>query len=33
MFKGQELRKNKFTIDWETEERLKSSIVETIQQM
>jgi hypothetical protein len=31
MFKNQKPRKNKFTTNWEVEERLKRSMVETIQ--
>jgi hypothetical protein len=33
MFKDQKPRKNKFAVDWETEEKLKRYMVETIQQM
>jgi hypothetical protein len=33
VFKDRKLKKNKFAIDWEVEEKLKKSMVETIQQM
>jgi hypothetical protein len=33
VFKGQKPRKNKSTFDWEAKDKLKKSIVETIQQM
>jgi hypothetical protein len=33
VFKGRKPRKNKFTVDWEAKDKLKKSIVETIQQM
>jgi hypothetical protein len=33
VFKDRKPRKNKFVVDWETEEKLKRSMVETIQQM
>jgi hypothetical protein len=33
VFKNWEPKKNKTTVDWEEEEKLKKSMVETIQQM